>query len=57
MVDYILKDTDVWENYEKKNFVLYMVSYFISGFKNINCALYVAKNVANFEGIPTIDWC
>ena len=56
MPQYILSQTDAGESF-KRNFVLYMVSCFFNGSKNVHCAPYFVKNVANVEDIATIDWC
>jgi len=56
MPHYILSQADAGESF-KRNFVLYMVSCFFNGLKNVDCAQYFAKNVANVEDIATIYWC
>ena len=56
MLQYILNQTDVGESFEK-NFVLYVVSCFFNGLKNIYCASYFVQNIANVEDIAIINWC
>ncbi|KAJ8427896.1 hypothetical protein Cgig2_008514 [Carnegiea gigantea] len=54
MPQYILNQANTGESL-KRNFVLCMVSHFFTGSKNVHCALYFAKNVANVEDIVAID--
>ena len=54
MPQYILSQTNARESF-KRNFVLYMVSYFFNGSKNVYGTPYFAKNVANVGDIGTID--
>jgi len=56
MPQYILSQTDAGESF-KRNFMLCMASFFFNGSKNVHCAPYFAKNVANIEDIAIIDWC
>ncbi|KAJ8425283.1 hypothetical protein Cgig2_025824 [Carnegiea gigantea] len=56
MPQYILSKINVEESF-KRNFVLYMISCFFNGSKNVHCSPYFAKNVAHVEDIASIDWC
>ena len=56
MPQYILSQTNARESF-KRNFVMYMVSCFFNGSKNIHFSPYFAKNVAHVEDIASIDWC
>ncbi|KAJ8422173.1 hypothetical protein Cgig2_026450 [Carnegiea gigantea] len=56
MPQHILSQTDAWESF-KRNFVMYMVSCFFNGSKNIHYSPYFAMNVAYVGDIASIDWC
>ncbi|KAJ8434076.1 hypothetical protein Cgig2_007591 [Carnegiea gigantea] len=56
MPQYILSQTDIGESF-KRNFVMYMISCFFNGSKNVHCSPYFAKNEAHVEDIASIDWC
>ena len=55
MPQHMLNQADTWKSF-KRNFVLYVVSCFFNGSKDI-CAPYFTKNVMNVEDITTINWC